>query len=176
MSIVQENTPNNNYPSRNWLHRILKAFGARPIGSWIFARILYRLDNPVMKLTRGRTSVTSMLAGLPMMTLVSMGARSGQTRINPLTVLTDGDKRIIIGSNFGQSHNPGWYYNLKANPKAKLSHSGEMVSYIARQAEGDEREIYLQTFINLYHGYANYEKRASHRHIPVMVLEKPEAD
>ena len=48
---------------------------------------------------------------------------------------------------------------------------GEMGTYIARETEGEERERYWDLAISYYEGYEAYKQRASHRKIPVMVLE-----
>ncbi len=43
--------------------------------------------------------------------------------------------------------------------------------YTARETEGEEREKYWQLAVAYYQGYAQYEIRAAHRRIPVMILE-----
>jgi deazaflavin-dependent oxidoreductase (nitroreductase family) len=89
----------------------------------------------------------------------------------PLAAVKDGDKFALIGSNFGQKNNPGWYYNLKANPKCTVRVDGQSGEYIARETQGEEREKYWQMAVGFYAGYELYEKRASHRRIPVIILE-----
>jgi deazaflavin-dependent oxidoreductase (nitroreductase family) len=85
--------------------------------------------------------------------------------------MVDGEKIVLIGSNLGQKHNPGWYYNLKAYPECEVRFSGCADKYIARETEGDEREKYWQMAVSYYKGYDAYRVRAAHRKIPVMVLE-----
>jgi len=85
--------------------------------------------------------------------------------------LPDGGKMVLIASNFGQKHHPGWYYNLKANPECMVRFNGITQSYMARESTGDEREKYFRLGVSYYVGYEKYELRAAPRHIPVMVLE-----
>jgi len=89
----------------------------------------------------------------------------------PLLSIPDGEKIALIASYFGGKHNPGWYYNLKAKAECKVRIGGEARNYLARETFGDERERYFQLGNMYYAGYFEYRERASHRHIPVMVLE-----
>ena len=148
------------------IHRLLML-------KWVsafLAVVLYRLDAVVFKLSGGRRTVTE-IVGLPIIQLTTIGAKSGQPRAMPLVSLFDGEKIAIIGSNFGRKTNPGWYYNLKSNPKCIVQFGSQIAEYIARQVEGEEREKYWQMAVAYYAGYEKYKQRAAHRHIPVMLLE-----
>jgi deazaflavin-dependent oxidoreductase (nitroreductase family) len=151
---------------QKFLHRFLML---RPVSAFL-ARNLHHLDAMTLKLSRGRYTVTA-LVGLPIIQITTIGAKTGERRSMPLVSLFDGEKIALIASNFGQKHNPGWYYNLKAQPKCTLQVGGQPVEYIARQAEGEEREKYWQMAVSYYKGYELYKIRAAHRPIPVMVLE-----
>ena len=89
----------------------------------------------------------------------------------PLVGLFDGEKIVLIASNLGGKHNPGWYYNLKASPKCTVKYKGRKLLLQARQAKGEEREKYWEMGVSYYKGYDIYQRRAGHRLIPVMVLE-----
>ena len=75
--------------------------------------------------------------------------------------LIEGEKIALIASNFGRAHHSGWYYNLKANPLCTLQFSGRIGEYIARQAEGAEREKYGQTAVSYYERHELYKARAA---------------
>ena len=148
------------------IHRFLMI---RALSSF-FSVVLHRADSLVLRLTKGKHTITEMI-GLPVIQLTTIGAKSGQPRTMPLVSLFDGEKIALIGSNFGGKTNPGWYYNLKANPKCTVEVNGSAVEYVARQAEGAEREKYWDMAVSYYKGYEKYEIRAAHRVIPVMILE-----
>jgi deazaflavin-dependent oxidoreductase (nitroreductase family) len=139
-------------------------------GSWLFARTLHQLDRPVLRLSRGRYSVTSTLTGLPIVMVSTIGAKSGQLRHLPLVVIPDGENVILIASNFGQKRHPAWYHNLRAHPEVRLTYAGQTVTYTAHETAGDERERCWRRAADLYSGYPLYERRAAGRHIPVMLL------
>jgi deazaflavin-dependent oxidoreductase (nitroreductase family) len=103
-------------------------------------------------------------------TLSTIGAKSGQLRTVPLIGISDGDKVVLIASNWGRKRHPAWYHNLRANPEATLSIQGRTGTYIAHETTGGEREEYWRRAVDLYAGYAAYQRRAGGRRIPVMVL------
>ena len=138
--------------------------------SAFLAKGLYRVDKFLFRLTRGRFVITR-FAGLPIVQLTTTGAKTKQARTMPLVGIPDGERIIVIASNFGQRHHPGWYYNLKANPVCLVRFDGRSTNYIAHEAMGSEREIYFQLAILYYAGYQKYKERAAPRQIPVMVLE-----
>jgi len=151
---------------RRFIHRFLML---GPVSAFM-ARVLHHLDTFVLRLTRGKYTVTQVV-GLPIVQLTTTGAKSGKARTLPLVGLADGEKIVLIGSNLGQKHNPSWYYNLKAYPECEVRFGGCADQYIARETEGDEREKYWQMAVSYYKGYDAYKTRAAHRKIPVMVLE-----
>jgi len=148
------------------LHRFLML---KPVSA-AMSVILHRADTALLRWTRGKHTVSE-LVGLPIIQLTTVGAKSGEPRVMPLVSLFDGEKIALIGSNFGGKHNPGWYYNLKANPRCTVGVGGRAAEYLARQAEGAEREKYWQMAVSYYKGYELYKARAAHRVIPVMILE-----
>ena len=79
--------------------------------------------------------------GTPMLLLHTTGAKSGQTRVNPLVyqALDDG-RYAIFASKAGAPTNPDWYHNLKANPKVRVELGSETVDATAAVAESDERD------------------------------------
>jgi deazaflavin-dependent oxidoreductase (nitroreductase family) len=133
--------------------------------------VQHPLDALIFKLTKGRYSLTEILGGISIIQLTTNGAKTGEARTVPLVSLFDEGKIVLIASNFGQKHNPGWYYNLKAHPRCMVQVNGRTAEYAARQAEGEEREKYWQMAVLYYKGYELYAIRAAHRQIPVMVLE-----
>jgi deazaflavin-dependent oxidoreductase (nitroreductase family) len=114
--------------------------------------------------------MTNMLAGLPVVTVITIGAKSGQLRSLPLIAIPDGENVILIASNYGQKHHPAWYYNLHAHPEAQLTYEGRTVTYTAHETTGTERERCWRRAVDLYSGYASYQERTGQRQIGVFVL------
>jgi deazaflavin-dependent oxidoreductase (nitroreductase family) len=148
------------------IHRFLMS---RAVSAFL-PMILHRADKLILKLTKGKHTVTE-IVGLPVIQLTAIGAKTGEARTMPLVSLFDGEKIALIGSNFGKKTNPGWYYNLKAHPQCEVQFNGCATKHIARQVEGEEREKYWNMAVSYYKGYEQYRIRAAHRQIPVMILE-----
>jgi deazaflavin-dependent oxidoreductase (nitroreductase family) len=148
------------------IHRFLMLY---PVTAF-FAPWIHQLDKAVLKLTNGNYTVAEMI-GWNVIQLTTTGAKTGQPRTMPLIGLFDGERIALIASSFGRKHNPSWYYNLKAHPECKVRSSKRTGTYIARETEGEEYKKYWQLGVAYYAGYEKYKERASHRHIPVMVLE-----
>jgi len=82
----------------------------------------------------------------------------------------DGEKWILIASNWGGEKAPAWYFNLRKQPACTITYDGATRSCQAREISGKEYERYWEQAVAMYSGYALYKKRAAHRHIPVFVL------
>lgn len=149
---------------------LLYFFMQKPVTA-IITPILHRVDGFFWKISRGRLFFSGALVGIPSFQITSIGAKSKQPRTLVLYGFSENEKIALIASNFGQAHNPSWYYNLKANPKCQVQWRGASHEYIAREAEGEEYEKFWNMAVSYYQGYALYKVRAAHRRIPVMVLE-----
>jgi deazaflavin-dependent oxidoreductase (nitroreductase family) len=154
----------------NRFRRIVRATASwRPL-SWFYARTLHHIDRVVYRLTRGRATFASWVAGLPIVMLTTTGAKSGRRCTLPLVALPEDDRLVVIASNYGQHRNPAWYYNLCANPRATVCFEGQTREMMARELDGEERERHYARGIGIYPGWITYRARASHRRIPVMEL------
>jgi len=152
-----------------WQRILQHFFALRPVSA-LMARILHRADALMLRLSGGKLTFTQ-FSGLPIIELTTTGAKSGVQRILPLAGLPDGEKYVLIASNFGGAHLPGWYHNLKANPECIVKKDGRTRIYIASEADAQEYERYYNMAISYYIGYAAYKQRAKNRKIPVMVLK-----
>jgi len=142
----------------------------RPV-AWVSARALHRVDLLVHRATHGRTTFSTVVSGLPVVMLTTTGARTGRSRTLPVLGIPDGDRVVVIASNFGQRHHPAWYHNLRALPFATVAGDGPAVAMRARELAGDERERYFAAGVAVNPGWTRYRGRAGHRRIPVIMLE-----
>ena len=157
----------------NSLQKLIHRFLAVKPVSIILSKVLHRADAFMLRLTRDRHTFAE-LVGLPIIQLKMKGARTGKVRTLPLVSLPAGNKLVLIATNFGQRHNPAWYYNLKAYPECDACFNGKSGKYVAREAESEERGTYWQLALSYYSGYEKYKERSAPRRIPIMVLEPKE--
>jgi deazaflavin-dependent oxidoreductase (nitroreductase family) len=152
-------------------HRLVRRTGAtRPMAK-IYAVIQRPLDRVVYRLTRGRTTASSYLAGVEITMLTTIGARTGKARTLPVLGLPDGENIILIASNFGRSRNPAWYHNLRANPTATIVARGHSREVVARELCGSERERCYRRGEEIFPAFTQYRRWTPRRHIPVVMLE-----
>jgi F420H(2)-dependent quinone reductase len=106
----------------------------------------------------------------PSLLLDHVGAKSGTKRTTPLTYLRDGDDFVIVASKGGHPSNPGWFYNLRANPDTTIQVGSKRRPVHAREANPEERTRLWPKVVEIYSGYAGYQKRTD-REIPLVILE-----
>jgi deazaflavin-dependent oxidoreductase (nitroreductase family) len=163
------------YDHANTAQRILRRFSASGPGSWLFARLLHRIDRPIHRLTRGRYTFSSLVSGLPVVMLTTVGAKTGQRRTVPVLGLPTENTLAIIASNFGQSRHPAWYHNLRKHPDADIVVNGKRRRVQAVEATGHRRAEIWEEGLRVYPGFGQYERRAAHRDIAVFVLQPIDA-
>ena len=113
--------------------------------------------------------VGGVFEGTPLLLLHHTGAKSGESRTNPLAYQNDNGRYVVFASRGGAPQNPGWYHNLKAHPTASIEVGTERIDVVASEAADDERERLYRTQAERVPQFAEYEKKAM-RVIPVMVL------
>jgi deazaflavin-dependent oxidoreductase (nitroreductase family) len=158
------------YAEANTLHRSIRHLAATRPGSWFFARTLHHADRVVYRLSRRRTTLASLLSGLPVVMLTTTGARSGRETTVPLLGFVVGEAVVLVASNYGQAHHPAWYHNLRADPRARVAVRGQWREMVAEEVASPERERYLAVAAVAYPGYRRYVERAAPRRIAVFKL------
>jgi deazaflavin-dependent oxidoreductase (nitroreductase family) len=106
----------------------------------------------------------------PMLLLDHVGAKSGAKRTSPLVYIRDGEDVVLVASKGGYPKNPGWFYNLKANPETEVQIGSERRRVHAHVADPEERKRLWPMALKTYGGYADYQKRTE-RKIPLVILE-----
>jgi len=164
----------NMYKQAGVFRRFVLTIAATAPMSWFHARTLHWLDSAVHRITAGRTTLTSLLAGLPVIMLMTTGAKSGRPRTVPLLGLRDENRIIVIASSYGRSQHPAWYHNLRATPHATVTIDSVATPVLAHEATGAQRDRLWRAALRIYPGYAAYARRAAPRQIPIFVLTPTE--
>ncbi|GHO61490.1 hypothetical protein KSC_003820 [Ktedonobacter sp. SOSP1-52] len=107
--------------------------------------------------------------GVPLLLLITTGAKSGQKRINPLTYLLDDERLFVFAAYGGSPTNPDWYHNLVAHPQVSVELGTEQFEATAVLIEGEERDQIYARETQVHPGAAEYEKKTT-RKIPVVEL------
>jgi deazaflavin-dependent oxidoreductase (nitroreductase family) len=109
--------------------------------------------------------------GAPVLLLHTLGAKSGQERINPMMYLEQDGRIFVFASKAGADTNPDWYHNLVANSAVTAEIGSETASYKAVPLEQDERDRVYAIQAELNAGFAEYQAKTT-RVIPVVELQR----
>ena len=135
--------------------------------AWVFSRVLPPID---VRFSRRRRSLTSLGTDFPLCYLTTTGRRTGEERTVPLLHVADGERVILIASNWGRRNHPAWALNLEASHAARVAVGGVDRPYCARRATREEESRYWRDAVSFWPGYDDYRGRAG-RPIRMFVLE-----
>ncbi len=109
--------------------------------------------------------------GAKLLLLHSVGAKSGQTRINPLAYFEDGESFLIVASYAGAPTNPPWYYNLLAHPGTKIELGTEEFPVQAEVVPEPTRTELYDRIAAASSAFAEYRDKTT-RVIPIVRLTR----
>jgi deazaflavin-dependent oxidoreductase (nitroreductase family) len=115
--------------------------------------------------------VGGFFTGAPLLLLHHQGAKTGAERVNPLVYLQVGDSYAVFGSAGGQPRDPQWFRNLLAHPDVSIEVGTAATPVRARVAGPGERATIWATQKERMPNFAEYEKNAAPREIPVILLD-----
>jgi deazaflavin-dependent oxidoreductase (nitroreductase family) len=107
--------------------------------------------------------------GKTLLLLHTIGAKSGQERINPVAYVRDGENYVVIASKGGAPTNPGWYYNILAHPHLTVEVGTETFDVEAEVSEEPERTRLYNKMVEMLPAFDDYRHKTE-RVIPVIVL------
>ena len=115
----------------------------------------------------------TMLQGVPVVVITSVGASSGKLRKNPVMRVEHDGTYAAVASKGGAPEHPSWYRNFVEHPTVELQDGPTKRDYVARQASGEERSTWWTRAVEVWPDYASYQTKTE-REIPVFVLEPAE--
>lgn len=132
---------------------------------------LLRVHDAIYRKTDGR--IGHRIPGAPPSLLLhTVGAKTGIARTNTLSYARDGDAYLVVASNGGDRKAPGWYFNVKAEPKVEINVGAKRMPATARIISDDDPDyarLWKVVNENNSHRYDAYQKRTS-RTIPIIAL------
>lgn len=133
-------------------------------------RVVAAVHTAIFRRTGGRVG-GKFPGGVPVLLLHTTGRKTGSGRTTPLVYIEDGDDLVLIASAGGAAKHPAWWLNLRANPETTVQVGRDVLSVRAEEVTGDERERLWAKAVEVYSGYAGYQKKTT-RTIPVVVLRR----
>jgi deazaflavin-dependent oxidoreductase (nitroreductase family) len=112
----------------------------------------------------------TILRGVSVVVITSLGAGSGKLRKNPVMRVEHGGVYAAVASKGGAPEHPAWYRNFVEHPLVELQDGPSKADYTARELSGDERAVWWERSLEVWPDYAEYQTKTD-REIPVFVLE-----
>jgi deazaflavin-dependent oxidoreductase (nitroreductase family) len=120
--------------------------------------------------------VGGVLAGIPLILIHHVGARSGKERVTPLAYWRcDDDTFAVVASNGGSATHPAWYHNLKAQPRITVEVGTETFSAHAEELVGVARSRLWLTLVAAWPDLAAFDS-TTERSIPLFLLRRVRRD
>jgi F420H(2)-dependent quinone reductase len=144
-----------------------------PLPSFVEQNLLptvLRVHDAVYRNTNGWIGHRTL--GIPSLLLHTVGAKTGKARTTSLTYARDGANYLVVASKGGDPKAPGWYHNLKANPKVEINVGPKRFGVTAKPVLPDDPDYArLWQIVNKNNSnrYEAYQKKTT-RPIPVVVL------
>jgi F420H(2)-dependent quinone reductase len=130
-----------------------------------------RMHAAILRASGGRIRRSRVLGGgQPVLSLTTVGRRSGRRRSAVVAYLRDGDAYAVFGMNLGSESDPAWSHNLAAHPDAEICVDGDRIRVRARRAEGEERERWWRAYRDRLPAVERFQEIAG-REVPCWVLE-----
>ncbi|MGJ0119647.1 nitroreductase/quinone reductase family protein [Williamsia sp. MIQD14] len=108
--------------------------------------------------------------------LHSIGAKSGDIRLNPLFALSEDDSWLIVGSAAGAVKHPAWVHNLRANPRIEMEipDDGKVATITVDVTEvpDSEWDADWKKFTDASPGFGEYTKTAEGRKFPIFRITR----
>jgi deazaflavin-dependent oxidoreductase (nitroreductase family) len=156
---------------RRTTSRVIQSLGRTRAFAAFYRRYGPKADPWLLRKTQGQAALR---LGFPELLLTTTGAKSGLPRVMPLIYVRDGDDFVVVGTNFGQRHQPGWTANLMAYPDASIEVGPEQLPVSGELVDRATWERLWPRFVAVYPGYANYLSRCAPRK-PRMFRLRPAA-
>ena len=119
---------------------------------------------------RGR--VGGVWAGIPLILIHHVGARSGMERISPLAYHPQpGGRFAIWAANGGSPAQPNWYHNLKANPGITVEVGSEAFTVLAQELNGTTRAALWTELVLAFPQLAEAQAKTG-RQFPLFLLTR----
>ncbi len=115
------------------------------------------------------------IPGFQVLLLTATGRKTGKKRTTPLGYIERDGGYVIVASYvaFGGTY-PGWFHNLRSNPRAAIQVNEKQFEVSAEIAGPDKRGQLWARLMEVAPAYANYAKRTS-REIPLVILQPVKA-
>lgn len=126
---------------------------------------------PMRGLFLGVLNIILKLQGARILTLTTIGSKSGKEHSMPLAWFPDGDQAwLIVASAAGQPKHPQWYFNIARNPdKVWIDTGSGRRRVVAAPVTGEAYDEAWNRIVSVAKTYIGYKSKTD-RVIPIIRL------
>lgn len=150
--------------------RLVVWLSTNSVATWWIRHVASRLDPVLFRATNGRLTSFGPPA-MPMLTLTTMGRRSGRPRSVQLACIERDGAFLVVASAMGQARDPAWRHNLEATPEAFVQLRGERFRVRAELLSDAEKQAHWEELRRIIPQLRVYERRTD-RNIRVIRLRR----
>lgn len=150
----------------------LRSLAQHPISYRVGLRsgaLVELMDRLLQTMTSGRIGVMD-LVGLPSLRLTVPGRKTGIARTTTLTYIPDGERYLVVGSNWGRAAHPAWTANLLAIRHVTIACRRDQFTAAARVLLGAERDRAWHTIVAAWPNYRIAQEMAGGREFRIFEL------
>lgn len=133
----------------------------------LIMRLFLGLHVFLYRLTGGK--VGGHISSMDILLLDSVGRRTGKKRTTPVAFIRDGQNFVVTASNGGAPNHPGWYYNLRSQPKTSIQVMNQNLRVEAELAYSEDRQRLWNELVRVNSQFAEYQTKTS-REIGMFIL------
>ncbi|HJP79783.1 MAG TPA: nitroreductase family deazaflavin-dependent oxidoreductase [Pseudonocardiaceae bacterium] len=115
--------------------------------------LVERIDRALRRVSRDRFGALD-LAGLPTIRATVPGRKTGLPRTCTLQVIPDGDRLLVVASNWARPDHPAWSANFLAADEVTVNQDGAQFSAAVRLLTGAARD---QAWQHILAQWPNYQ-------------------
>ncbi|WP_415975731.1 nitroreductase/quinone reductase family protein [Rhodococcus sp. 077-4] len=112
--------------------------------------------------------------GDSLVVLHTIGAKSGEIRLNPLMAIPEEGSWLVVGSAAGSPKDPAWVHNLRAHPaidiEVPVDGAVQTIAVTVSEVPDGEWAGSWQKFLDASEGFAKYLETAEGRRFPIFRL------
>ncbi|MEU8901634.1 nitroreductase family deazaflavin-dependent oxidoreductase [Nocardia sp. NPDC048505] len=133
------------------------------------APAVVRLECGVRRISKGRKGILD-VAGLPSVQVTVPGRKTGVPRTTSLLAVPEGDRFLVLGSNWGRAKHPVWSANLRAAEQARVCYRGDCAPAAVTEVTGAERQRAWDRAVAFWPGYRMESELAGGRRFRIFEL------
>lgn len=129
-------------------------------------KLIMSLATFLYRISGGR--IGGKMQGGDVLLLTTTGRKTGKQRTLPLIYIMNGPAYVLTAS-AGGARNPGWFFNLRDNPRAVIQVRDKQINVVAEVADKEKKRELWARLVAMIPSYETYQQKTT-REFPMAIL------